>query len=89
MKLGNFLALKRKSLNMTQQQLADKLETSVAYVSAIENGIKKLSPEKIIDYCTALQCDNSALSTIWDFVVKEELERMNNKYADFKKLFDK
>lgn len=85
MKLGDFLTNERQKLGLTQKQLAEKLGTSVTYVSSIENGMFKLSPEKITNYCIALNFDKFKLSMVWDFVLKEELERINNRYADFKK----
>lgn len=37
-KVGNFIMEKRKSHNMTQQQLADKLNISFQAISKWENG---------------------------------------------------
>ena len=37
-KVGNFIMGKRKSLGMTQQQLADKLKVSFQAISKWENG---------------------------------------------------
>ena len=37
-KVGNFIMEKRKSLGMTQQQLADKLNISFQAISKWENG---------------------------------------------------
>lgn len=84
MKLGDFLTNERQKLGLTQKQLAEKLDTSVTYISSVENGMSKLSPEKITSYCIALNFDKFKLSMVWDFVLKEELERINNRYADFK-----
>ena len=36
-KVGNFIMVKRKSLGMTQQQLADKLSVSFQAISKWEN----------------------------------------------------
>ena len=38
-KVGNFIMEKRKSLGMTQQQLADKLNVSFQAISKWENGV--------------------------------------------------
>ncbi|MBP3352421.1 MAG: helix-turn-helix transcriptional regulator [Lachnospiraceae bacterium] len=37
-KIGNFIMAKRKTLGLTQQQLADKLNVSFQAVSKWENG---------------------------------------------------
>lgn len=38
-KIGNFITDKRKSLSLTQQQLADKLNISFQAISKWENGV--------------------------------------------------
>lgn len=40
-KVGNFIMGKRKSLGMTQQQLADKLNVSFQAISKWENGVSQ------------------------------------------------
>lgn len=88
MKLCDLLSKQRQELGLTQKQLAEKLGTSVTYVSAVENGAAKLSPERITHYCQTLELDKFKLSMVWDFILKEEMERINNRYANFKKYLE-
>ncbi len=46
-KLGKNIAKQRKVRGITQQKLADKLETARAYIGHIEQGIKSPSLETI------------------------------------------
>ena len=48
-KIGKYIAEKRKALGMTQKQLAEKLNISVRHCSAIECGNARLSIEKLIE----------------------------------------
>ena len=41
----------RKQLNLTQQEVADKLGVSKQYLSKVENGMTELSKEKIVAFC--------------------------------------
>lgn len=53
-KIGNFIMDKRKSLGMTQQQLADRLKVSFQAVSKWENGTTYPNIEILKDLATAL-----------------------------------
>ena len=46
----------RKIHNLTQEQLADKLEISAKHVSSVERGVARLSLEKMIQLCAILDC---------------------------------
>ena len=48
-KVGNFIANRRKELGMTQQQLADKLNVSFQAVSKWENGTSYPNTELLYD----------------------------------------
>src|SRR5574344_402378 len=50
----------RKSLKLTQQQLADSIGVSKQYLSRVENGLTELSKEKI-----TLLCNNYGISLDW------------------------
>ncbi len=54
-KIGRFIAEKRKSLNLTQQQLADKLKVSFQAVSKWENGTAYPNIESLKELATVLQ----------------------------------
>lgn len=47
----------RKLSNMTQEQLAEKLNVTVGYVSQCERGISKINLEKLSEVADILQCD--------------------------------
>lgn len=53
-KVGNFIMKKRKALEMTQQQLADKLNISFQAISKWENGTTYPNIEILKDLATAL-----------------------------------
>ena len=53
-KIGNFIMDKRKSLGLTQQQLADKLKVSFQAVSKWENGTTYPNIEILRDLATVL-----------------------------------
>lgn len=50
----------RKTLKLTQQQLADSIGVSKQYLSRVENGLTELSKEKI-----TLLCNNYGISLDW------------------------
>lgn len=54
-KLGKSIAKQRKVRGITQQQLADKLETARAYIGHIEQGIKSPSLEILEKIARALK----------------------------------
>ena len=47
--IGSRIAKLRKEHNMTQEQLAEKLDISIKHCSAVERGISSLSLEKLVD----------------------------------------
>lgn len=53
-KLGNRIRDRRKELRFTQEQLAESIEMSVAFVGHIERGTRKLSVETLCKLCDAL-----------------------------------
>lgn len=52
--LGNNIRKARKSLKMTQEQLAEEIEVSTVFISQIENGTRKPSLETIYKLSTSL-----------------------------------
>lgn len=54
-KVGNFIMAKRKALNMTQQQLADKLNVSFQAISKWENGTTYPNIEILRDLAIVLE----------------------------------
>lgn len=53
-KLGNRIRERRKELRFTQEQLAENIEMSVAFVGHIERGTRKLSVDTLCKLCDAL-----------------------------------
>lgn len=47
--IGSKISKLRKEYNMTQEQLAEKLDISIKHCSAVERGISSLSLEKLVD----------------------------------------
>jgi len=61
--IGERIRLARKSKNMTQDNLAERLDVSVGYVSQVERGITKISLDLLGAISTALECDLASLVT--------------------------
>lgn len=53
--IGERIQLKRKELNLRQNELAEKLDVSNNHLSGIENGREKPSLETLIGICNALK----------------------------------
>ena len=54
-KMGERVALKRKELHLTQEQLAEKVGVSLQTISNIEGGKKAARPENIAKIAAALE----------------------------------
>ena len=63
-KLGSRIKAKRKNLNITQQQLADKVGISLNFMGKIEVAFSKPSLDTLIDIANAL---NITLSDLCNF----------------------
>ena len=57
----------RKELNLTQKQLADKLNVSDACVNRWENGLRTPSAKYIVLLCKALNCTSDYLLGLTDY----------------------
>lgn len=53
--IGNKIYQLRRSINMTQQELADKIGISVTFLSEIENGRKSMSVDTLVKLSKGLQ----------------------------------
>lgn len=53
--MGVRLMLRRKALNLTQEQVAEKAGVTPQTVSSAERGRKALRPENIVRICAALE----------------------------------
>ena len=56
MTMGEFIRQRRKQLNLTAAQLAQKALCSKSFISKIENGKRKPSIETLLRICRALAC---------------------------------
>ena len=52
--MGARIALRRKELHLTQEQLAEKMGISLQSISCIELGKKAIRPENLANLCTCL-----------------------------------
>ena len=53
--MGQRIMLRRKSLRMTQEELAEKLGVSTQMISNLELGKKAIRPENLAKVCTVLE----------------------------------
>ena len=53
--MGQRIMLRRKSLRMTQEELAEKLGGSTQRISNLELGKKAIRPENLAKVCTVLE----------------------------------
>ena len=60
--LGQRIRQKRKSLNWTQEHLADKAEMDRSYVGGVERGERNLTFTILCQVCAALNCDVAELT---------------------------
>ena len=62
--IGSRIAKLRKEHDMTQEQLAERLDISIKHCSAVERGISSLSLEKLVDV-------SMLFDVTLDFLVKD------------------
>ena len=52
--IGRRIYLRRKELELTQEQLAEQMEVSIQMISNLELGKKAIRPENIVKVCKVL-----------------------------------
>lgn len=57
--IGQRLKEARKSVSITQEQLAEKINVTVGYISQCERGISHMNLEKLSEVADVLKCDLS------------------------------
>ena len=85
--IGNRIKLKRKSMNMTQEVLSEKLDVTIGYVSQVERGITKISLDLLAEISAILKCDIAELitessiesDTYMFSELMHEIDRLSNK----------
>lgn len=55
--IGKRIKIKRLENKLTQEQLAEKLDVTVGYISQCERGISKINLEKLSEVAYILNCD--------------------------------
>lgn len=74
--IGSRIAKLRKEHNMTQEQLAERLDISIKHCSAVERGLSSLSLEKLVDVSflfdvsldylvKGISKDNTSILSVW------------------------
>ena len=81
--LGKNIKYYRKQKKITQEQLAEKLDLSVGFISQIERGITKMSLDTLIDLCNTLDCSAG------DILDNSQTERHDKAFDDFFSLYEK
>lgn len=52
--IGARISARRRELNTTQEQLAEKMDVSIQMISNLEGGKKAIRPENLVKLCLAL-----------------------------------
>ena len=55
--IGERIKIKRREKKLTQEQLAEKIDVTVGYISQCERGISKINLEKLSEVAYILNCD--------------------------------
>lgn len=88
--MGQRIMVRRKSLRMTQEELAEKLGVSTQMISNLELGKKAIRPENLAKVCTVLELSadfiltgtniKTAVDTVAEKLIQltaEELQMVN------------
>lgn len=59
--VGERIKRARKSKGITQENMAERLNVSIGYVSQVERGVTKISLDLLAAISTILECDVAAL----------------------------
>lgn len=75
--LGKNIKETRKSLKMTQEQLAEKIEVSTVFISQIESGARKPSLETVYKISIALNIKiDTLINKNFDYEKTEDIDRL-------------
>lgn len=84
--IGRRIKQKRKEMHLTQENLAEKLDVSIGYVSQLERGVTKINLEMLGKISNLFNCD------IADFVKRSNTEsdyyKRDVKKRELLQLFD-
>lgn len=59
--LGKRVRLKRKRMQLTQEQLAERIDRTASFVGHIERGTRKMSMETLCELAIVLNCTTDEL----------------------------
>lgn len=60
--LGNRIRGRRKTLNLTQEELAAKADIDRSYIGGVERGERNVTFTMLCKICAALECDVAAIT---------------------------
>ncbi|MBR0509920.1 MAG: helix-turn-helix transcriptional regulator [Clostridia bacterium] len=55
-RIGQRIKICRKAKGLTQEQLAERIDLSRNYLSAVERGVNQISLEKLVELMNVLEC---------------------------------
>lgn len=92
--IGQRLKKARIEKNMTQENLAEKIDVSVAFLSRIERGISHINLKRLSEICSILDVSegyilNGASSSSEQYLISEFNDLLNNCSAEKQKLIYK
>lgn len=80
--IGSRIQATRKKCGYTQENLAEKLDVTVGYVSQVERGITKISLDLLAAIATFLNCD------IGEFVIGTSMRTKNYLLTDIEMAYN-
>lgn len=88
--IGIRINMRRKELNLTQEQLAELMDVSIQMISNLELGKKAIRPENLVKLCTALDisADHILRGTYADWEMSELNKKIKRLSVDDQKMLD-
>ena len=81
--LGGRVRERRKALNLTREQLAEKINISVRFMADVEGGVVGVSLSTLKELCRALECSADFLIGIDECALKSEYSIILRKLEQF------
>ena len=73
--MGKRISKRRKELNLTQEQLAEKTNLSLQSISCIELGKKAIRPDNLVKLCKTLNISSDYI--LMGILPKTQLDKIN------------
>ena len=80
--IGERIKRARKTRNMTQEELSEKLDISIAFLSRVERGSSKINLKRLMQICSIL---NVSAGEILTGVSSVESNYLNSEFSDLLK----